>query len=274
MAMQMFQAFKAAVGAVSGRAGRAVALGLICALAVPACSSNKEKKFVARELGALYNMGQDRLEDRRYTEAAAFFDEVERQHPYSQWARRAQLMSAYSYYLGNKYDDAILSAERFLSLHPGNKAAPYAYYLIAISHYERIIDVGRDQKITEKALAALEEVVRRYPNTAYAEDAQLKLDLTRDHLAGKEMEIGRFYQDDGQFLAAISRFRTVLERYDTTTHTPEALYRLVESYLGLGIRDEAVKAAAVLGYNYPGSKWYRYCYKLMARNGLAPADAG
>ncbi|RME62260.1 MAG: outer membrane protein assembly factor BamD [Alphaproteobacteria bacterium] len=260
-----------------GKFGRVAWLACLCLagmLALSACSSGKEKKFVARDLGALYNMGQDRLAAKRYREAAAFFDEVERQHPYSQWARRAQLMSAYAYYLGNKYDDAILSAERFLSLHPGNKAAPYAYYLIAICHYERIIDVGRDQKITEKALAALQEVVRRFPDTPYAEDAQLKLDLTRDHLAGKEMEIGRFYQNNGQFLAAISRFRTVLERYETTSHTPEALYRLVESYLALGIRDEARKAAAVLGYNYPGSKWYRYCYKLLARHGLAPTGTG
>lgn len=272
--MQMFLALQTISETPIGRFCRGVGLGLVCALALAACSSDKEKKFVARELGALYNMGQDRLYDQRYTEAGAFFDEVERQHPYSQWARRAQLMSAYSYYLGNKYDDAILSAERFLSLHPGNRAASYAHYLIAICHYERIIDVGRDQKITEKALAALEEVVRRYPNTPYAEDAQLKLDLTRDHLAGKEMEIGRFYQKDGQYLAAISRFRTVLERYDTTSHTPEALYRLVESYLALGIRDEAMKVAAVLGYNYPGNKWYRYCYKLMAKNGLAPTAAG
>lgn len=239
-------------------------------LLLGACSSNEERVFVARELGALYNMGQDRLEAERFREAAAFFDEVERQHPYSQWARRAQLMSAYAYYQANKYDDAILSAERFLSLHPGNKAAVYAHYLIAICHYERIIDVGRDQKITERALSALEEVVRRYPDTPYAEDAQLKLDLTRDHLAGKEMEIGRFYQNQGQFLAAINRFRTVLERYDTTSHTPEALYRLVESYLGLGIAEEARKTAAVLGYNYPGSKWYRYCYRLLSNHGLAP----
>ncbi|MFZ5609547.1 MAG: outer membrane protein assembly factor BamD [Pseudomonadota bacterium] len=243
-------------------------LVLLAALfSLAACGGGeRERKFVARDVGALYNMGKDRLHSSRFTEAAAFFDEVERQHPYSQWARRAQLMSAYSYYQANKYDDAILAAERFLALHPGNKDAPYAYYLIAISHYEQIIDVQRDQKSTEKALAALEEVVRRYPSTAYAEDARLKIDVTRDHLAGKEMEIGRFYQRQGQYLAAVIRFRRVLEEYETTSHVPEALHRLAESYLALGVREEAVKAAAVLGYNFPDNKWYQRCYKLLHKS--------
>jgi len=234
-----------------------------------ACSSNsnRDRKFVATEVGLLYNLAKDRLEIGRYSDAAALFDEVERQHPYSTWSRRSQLMSAFSYYQANKYDDAVLTAERFLALHPGNKDAAYAYYLIAICHYEQIIDIERDQKKTEQALAALTEVVRRFPDSVYAEDARLKIDMTRDHLAGKEMEVGRFYQKQGYHLAAITRFRIVLDRFEDTNHTPEALHRLTESYLALGLRDEARKAAAVLGYNFPDSKWYKYAYNLMQKTG-------
>jgi len=242
-------------------------LAVLSSSILGACASDdRERRFVAREVGALYNLGKDFLEKGRYTDAAAFFDEVERQHPYSQWARRAQLMSAYSYYLANKYDDAVLSAERFLTLHPGNVHTDYAHYLIAICHYERIIDIARDQKMTERALQALREVTRRYPDTEYAEDALLKIDMARDHLAGKEMEIGRFYQRQGQHLAAIGRFKAVVSDYDTTSHAPEALHRMTESFLALGIRAEAKKSAAVLGYNYPGSKWYRYAYALIQKN--------
>lgn len=241
---------------------------LLFTLALSACSSDdRERKFVARDVGALYNIGKDFLEQGRYTDAAAFFDEVERQHPYSQWARRAQLLSAYAYYRANKYDDAVLSAERFLTLHPGNADTSYAYYLIAICHYERIIDIARDQKMTERALQALREVTRRFPETEYAEDSRLKIDMARDHLAGKEMEVGRFYQRRGQHLAAIGRFKNVVDNYDTTSHAPEALHRMTESFLALGIRAEARKSAAILGYNYPGSKWYRYAYDLLEKKG-------
>ncbi|MGD1956908.1 MAG: outer membrane protein assembly factor BamD [Sphingomonadales bacterium] len=248
---------------------RALAISLVCVVTLlTACSSDdRERKFVARDVGALYNLGKDYLERGRYTDAAVFFDEVERQHPYSLWARRAQLMSAYAYYRANKYDDAVLSAERFLTLHPGNKETDYAYYLIAICHYERIIDVTRDQKMTQRALQALREVERRFPESDYAEDAKLKIDMTRDHLAGKEMEVGRYYQRRGQHLAAVGRFKTVVDRYDTTRHTPEALHRMTESFLSLGIRAEAQKSAAILGYNYPGSKWYRYSYDLIQDKG-------
>ncbi len=228
-------------------------------------SSNKkgELKYVARDVETLYNLATETLAKKNYKDAGLLFDEVERQHPYSVWARRAQLMSAYSYYQGNKYDDAINAAQRFLSLHPGNKDAPYAYYLIAVSQYEQISDVRRDQKTTEKALNALQELVRRYPNSDYAADARLKLDLTRDHLAGKEMEIGRWYEQRHEYLAAITRFRRVIDDYNTTSHTAEALHRLVESYLALGLREEAKKSAAVLGYNYPGSKWYERSFALI-----------
>ena len=204
--------------------------------------------------------------------AAQSFDEVERQHPYSTWATEAQLMAAYSYYQANQYEDAIATAQRFIDLHPGNPNVAYAYYLVGLCHYERISDVGRDQEMTRKSLEAFQEVVRRFPDSAYARDARLKIDLARDHLAGKEMEIGRYYLTRGLYIAAINRFRTVIERYQTTTHVPEALHRLVEAYLSLGIEREAQTAAAVLGYNYPGSDWYEDSYALLTGRNLQPVE--
>ncbi len=226
-------------------------------------SANEDVAYVARDVESLYSQAQARLDKGNTLVAAALFDEVERQHPYSPWARRAQLMSAFSYYIARDYNKAIQNSQRFLSIHPGNKDAPYAYYLIALSYYEQISDVNRDQKITEQAQTALREVNRRFPQSEYAADARLKLDLVADHLAGKEMEIGRHYQRSGQWLAADLRFRNVLEQYETTSHTPEALYRLTESSLALGIPEEAVKYAAVLGANYPGSKWYERAFELV-----------
>ena len=226
----------------------------------------RDTAFVARDVDTLYTAAKDRLDRGDTKLAAALFDEVERQHPYSPWARRAQLMSAFSYYVARDYTKAIQSAQRFLSIHPGNRDAPYAYYLIGLCYYEQISDVSRDQKITKQALDAMNEVVRRYPATLYASDARLKIDLLNDHLAGKEMEIGRFYQRSGRWLAASLRFRNVIEGYQTTSHTPEALYRLVESNLAIGIPAEAQKAAAVLGANYPGSEWYQKAYDLMQKH--------
>jgi outer membrane protein assembly factor BamD len=226
----------------------------------------RDTAFVARDVDTLYSAAKDRLDRGDTKLAAALFDEVERQHPYSPWARRAQLMSAFSYYVARDYTKAIQSAQRFLSIHPGNRDAPYAYYLIGLSYYEQISDVSRDQKITKQALDAMNEVVRRYPNTRYASDARLKIDLVNDHLAGKEMEIGRFYQRSGKWLAASLRFRNVIEGYQTTSHTPEALYRIVESNLAIGIPAEAQKAAAVLGANYPGSEWYQKAFDLMQKH--------
>ena len=226
---------------------------------------NKDTAYVARDVDTLYMAAKNRLDRGDSKKAAALFDEVERQHPYSPWARRAQLMSAFSYYVARDYAKAIQSAQRFLSIHPGNKDAPYAFYLIAISYYEQISDVSRDQKVTEQAKQALTEVVRRYPNTPYASDASLKIDLVNDHLAGKEMTIGRSYQRSGKWLAATLRFRNVIDQYQTTSHTAEALYRLVECYLALGIPEEAKKAAAVLGNNYGASKWYRKAYAMMEK---------
>jgi len=231
-----------------------------------------ETGYVARDAESLYLAAKDRLDAGDARVAAALFDEVERQHPYSPWARRAQLMSAFSYYTQKNYTKSIETAQRFLSIHPGNKDAPYAYYLIALSYYEQISDVERDQKITEQALAALNDVQRRYPDSQYAADARLKADLVNDHLAGKEMEIGRFYERTGQWLAAQIRFQNVVEDYQTTSHTAEALYRLTETNLALGIPAEAKKYAAVLGANYPGSEWYERAYELMREE--APELAG
>ncbi len=219
--------------------------------------------YVARDVETLYASAKQRLDRGNAPLAAALFDEVERQHPYSPWARRAQLMSAFSYYVAQDYTKSIQSAQRFLSIHPGNKDAPYAYYLIALSYYEQISDVTRDQKTTEQALAALQEVERRFPQSEYASDARLKIDLVNDHLAGKEMEIGRFYQRSGRWTAAQIRFQNVVDEYQTTSHTPEALYRLSETSLALGIPEEAKKYAAVLGANYPGSEWYEKAFDLV-----------
>jgi len=232
-----------------------------------------ETRYVARDVNSLYNAGLIRLQSRDYAIAGALFDEVERQHPYSVWARRAQLMSAFSYYAAGDHQHSVDAARRFLSIHPGNRDAPYALYLIAINYYEQITDISRDQASSRQALTALNELVRRYPSTPYADDAQLKIDLVRDHLAGKEMEIGRFYQRRHQWLASVMRFRTVVDQYQTTAHAPEALMRLTESYLALGVPVEARRSAAVLGANYPQTQWYRRAHDLIERD--APnVDAG
>jgi outer membrane protein assembly factor BamD len=243
---------------------RRAALALISAVTILiGCSSNQDEEYVERPVDDLYNEAQDLLEEGNPRAAGRAFEEVERQHPYSQWATRAQLMSAYAYYEANNYDEAIAAAERFVELHPGHPDVPYAYYLIGISYYEQISDVGRDQRMTEQALEAFDELTRRFPDSKYARDAQLKADLARDHLAGKEMSIGRYYLYRGQYLAAINRFRNVVERYQTTTHVPEALHRLTEAYLALGLQQEAQKNAAVLGYNFPSSEWYQDSYALL-----------
>jgi len=251
------------------------ALFVLLAADLAACGGQRARtsvQFRDEPVAELYLRGTDLMDQRRWPEALTAFQEVERQHPYSSWATRAVLMEAYSHYQSNKYDEAIADAQRFLSLHPGNESAPYAYYLIAICHFERILDVGRDQATTEHALTALQDVVRRYPDSAYARDARLKIDMVYDQLAGKEMEIGRFYESQKEYLAAINRFRTVVDQYQTTTHVPEALERLTECYLALGLNDEAKRTAAVLGYNYPGSEWYRDSYALVTESKDLPPD--
>jgi outer membrane protein assembly factor BamD len=246
----------------------AVLIACACAVPLAGCASGRSKgdtAYVARDVSTLYAAAKRTMDQGDYERAAKLFDEVERQHPYSVWARRAQLMSAFNYYLARKYTEAISSAQRFVTIHPGNAEAPYAQYLIAMSYYQQIEDVTRDQSSTQQASNALGELIRRFPQTRYAADARLKLDLINDHLAGKEMEIGRFYQRSGQWLAASYRFREVVDKYQTTTHTPEALERLVETYLALGIPEEAWKASAVLGKNYPDSFWYRQSLRLLLK---------
>ncbi len=244
------------------------------ALALTACAGKQKKPRLAyeeRPVELLYATGADRLDRGLWNQAVQYFGEVERQHPYSEWSRRAILMTAYAHYQGNDYAEAIGDADRFISLYPGNPAAAYAHYLKAICYFEQIVDVGRDQAATGQALANLTEIVQRYPRTEYAADARLKIDMVNDQLAGKEMTIGRYYLRQGDTLAAIGRFKTVIERYQTTSHTPEALYRLVEAYLTLGLAEEAKRNGAVLGYNYPGDAWYRDAYKLLTDKGLRPA---
>jgi outer membrane protein assembly factor BamD len=252
------------------RARRVTAIALM-PLVLAACAGGSggrpgDTAYVARDVETLYAAAKDRLDSGQPKIAAALFDEVERQHPYSPWARRAQLMSAFSYYAGGDHNKSIEAARRFLEIHPGNKDAPYAYYLIGLNYYEQISDVERDQKITLQARTALQEVSRRFPGTEYASDARLKLDLVEDHLAGKDMEIGRYYQRSGKWIAAQIKFQNVVEQYQTTSHTPEALYRLVETGLALGIPAEAKKYAAVLGANYPGNEWYERAYGLMRKH--------
>lgn len=252
-----------------------LALIIAGSLTIAGCAGGKSKgdlPYIARDVGTLYSTAKKRLDQNRYQEAAALFDEVERQHPYSIWARRAQLMGSFAYYLNADYAKSIEGARRFLSVHPGNRDAPYAYYLIALGYYEQISDVTRDQRITQQALDALGELQRRYPQTKFAADARLKTDLVRDHLAGKEMQVGRFYEGRGDWLAASMRFRHVIEDYQTTTHVPEALMRLTETYLALGVPDEAKKTAAVLGANYPGTDWYERAYKLMGEYKPRPVE--
>jgi outer membrane protein assembly factor BamD len=254
----------------------ALAIGVVplsaCASLMGGGRTKADTRYVARDVNTLYNAGFDRMRNQNYAQAALIFEEVERQHPYSIWARRAQLMSAFNYYAARDHTKSIEAARRFLSIHPGNRDAPYALYLVALNYYEQINDITRDQATTRQAMESLGEVVRRYPDTPYADDARLKLDLVRDHLAGKEMEIGRFYQRRRLWLAAVIRFRTVIDTYQTTSHTPEALMRLTESYLALGIPEEARRSAAVLGANYPQTQWYARAYELVNRH-APPAGA-
>jgi len=248
-------------------------LALAAALLAAACGSLKsapDAETPERPADVIFNEASETLEAGRYVEAATLFDEVERLHPYSQYATQAQIMAAYADYEALKYDDAVLALDRFIQLHPGHAQIAYAHYLRALCLYERISDVRRDQEMTAQALEALTDIVRRFPDTDYARDAQIKIDLAHDHLAGKEMEIGRYYLRRGNYAAAINRFRRVISDYQTTSHVPEALHRLVEANLALGLVDEALKAAAVLGYNFPGSEWYQDSYNLLVENGQKP----
>ena len=250
-----------------------IGLLLLIPCLLVACSSTKQAPMPERSVEDLYNEAMDKAEKNELKEAVALFDEVERQHPYSPWAAKAQIMAAYLNYHNAKYDDAVLALDRFLQLHPGNAYAPYAYYLKGMSYYEQISDVARDQKMTQMAMETFGRLVILYPNTDYAKDAKGKIVLTQNHLAGKEMDVGRFYLRQGMHLAAMNRFVNVVKNYQTTEHVREALYRLTETYLILGLTEEAQKSAAVLGYNYPSDKWYKKAYALMKKKtNLVPEE--
>ena len=257
------------------RSGLILMTVAVAALTVSACSGTKTRQklvYEERPVEALYNTGYQRLQSKRWTDAVDYFQEVERQHPYSEWSRRAILMQVYAYYQNNNYQDAIAAADRFIALFPGNPSAAYAFYMRAICNLEQIVDVGRDQAYAEAALVGLRDVVRRYPNTAYATDARIKIDMVNDQLAGKEMAVGRFYQRANQPLAALNRYKAVInnEAFQRSSHTPEALYRLVEVNVALGLTEEATRNAAVLGHNYPGSPWYAEAYALLTERGARP----
>ena len=260
------------------RAGLTVATVLVAALSISACNGGKNRPRLAyeeRPVELLYNTGYDRLQQHRWADAVDYFQEVERQHPYSEWSRRAILMQIYAYYQNGNYVESVAASDRFIQLFPGSPSAAYAYYMRATCNFERIVDVGRDQAYAQAALDGLKDVARRYPGSPYATDASVKIDMVNDQLAGKEMNIGRYYQRASQPLAAIGRYKAVIdnEAYQRTSHTPEALYRLVEVYLGLGLKDEATRNASVLGYNYPGSPWYAEAYALLTENGAQPGTA-
>lgn len=248
---------------------KAVLLLTASVIALSACSQGKrvdpETLALQKERPAeqIYGEAMTAYKNEEYVRAGKLFDEVERQHPYSDYATQAQIKSAEAAYQNLQYDTALLAIDRFIELHPGSELADYAYYLKAMCYYEQITDVARDQQMTKDALDALNTVIDRFPDSKYRRDAELKRDLTLDHLAGKEMEIGRYYLKRNEINAAIGRFTTVVKKYQTTTHVPEALLRLVEAYTILGLKDEATRNAAVLAYNYPGSKWYKDAYDLL-----------
>jgi outer membrane protein assembly factor BamD len=221
----------------------------------------------------LYNEGVYYLNEKHDAKASAKkFEEVDRQHPYSEWARKSLLMTAYAYYEAKNYDECVTAAKRYISLHPGSPDAAYAMYLVGASYFDQIPDVNRDQGRTEKAIAALEEVIRKFPDSEYAANARKKIELGHDQLAAKEMAVGRYYEDKKNFTGAINRFKVVVTRYQTTRHVEEALMRLTECYLTLGIVPEAQTAAAVLGHNFPDSTWYKDAYAMVKGHGLEPQE--
>lgn len=266
-------------GRVSARPrGLAMLVAVALVATLPACSSfnffgSKEDVAPDEPADKLYNEGLFLLNNRRDAKGAAKkFEEVDRQHPYSEWARKSLIMSAYAYYESREYEECISAAKRYITLHPGSPDAAYAQYLIASAYYDEIPDITRDQGRTEKALAAFDEVVRKYPTTEYANSAKNKAQVARDQLAAKEMQIGRYYLQRKDFTGAINRFKVVVTQYQTTRHVEEALMRLTEAYMALGIVPEAQTAAAVLGHNFPDSRWYQDAYTLVKSGGAEPRE--
>lgn len=249
---------------------------IAASLFLAACSGDSSDEVPLESFSAeqLYNRAEFQIEAGEPEEAARFFAEVERLYPYSEWARRALVMQAFSYHRSRDYEASRGAAQRFLDTYPGDADAPYAQYLLALSYYDQIDDVGRDQGLTFQALQALRDVIERYPDSEYARSSILKFDLAFDHLAAKEMEIGRYYLRRGHYVAAINRFRVVVEDFQTTTQTPEALHRLVEAYLSLGLTDEAQTAGAILGFNYQSTDWYQDSFALLTGQGLRPEPEG
>ena len=247
----------------------------LLASALAACGGQQERPLDSFTAEEIYKQGELRLaSERRPDEAIRYFQEVERLYPYSEFAKRALIMQAFSLHKAKKYEEARAAAQRYLDFYPGDEDAPYALYLMALSYYDQIDDVGRDQGVTFQALTGMRDVIELYPDSDYARSAMLKFELAFDHLAGKEMEIGRYYLRRGNYTAAINRFRTVVQDYQTTTHTAEALHRLVESYLALGFTQEAQTAGAILGYNYQSSPFYDDSFRLLKGRGLNPEAVG
>ena len=247
----------------------------VCALFVAllaGCADDKNAIAPDEPADKLYNEGLTLLNKKEFVDSAKKFEEVDRQHPYSDWGRKSLLMAAFAYYEGGKYDDTIMAAKRYVTLHPGSSDAAYAQYLMASAYFDQIPDVSRDQARTERAMQVLAEVARKYPDTEYAESAKKKIEVARDQLAGKEMMIGRFYLEKRNFIGAINRFKAVVTQYQTTRHVEEALMRLTECYMALGIVPEAQTAAAVLGHNFPSSPWYQDAYKLVQTGGAEPRE--
>lgn len=253
-------------------------LALAAALTVSGCGgglfATREQPLETYSAEEIYRRAEFELNAEDYDEAARYFGEVERLYPYSEWAKRALIMQAFSYHRDQDYEASRAAAQRYIDFFPADEDAAYAQYLMALSYYDQIDDVGRDQGLTFQALQALRTVIERHPDSEYARSAILKFDLAFDHLAAKEMEIGRYYLKGGHYMAAINRFRVVVEDFQTTTQTPEALHRLVESYLSLGLTDEAQTAGAILGHNFRSTTWYQDSYALLTGQGLAPRVRG
>jgi outer membrane protein assembly factor BamD len=255
----------------------AVAAALVGAsLVLSACKSNIEGTpdayAEAEPAGNLYNEGLAYMNAGKLNDAVKSFNEVDRQHPYSEYARKALIMSAFASYRKGKHEDAVNTAKRYLTLYPGSPDAAYAQYIIGQAYFGSIPDVTRDQDQTRKAMEAMQAVVTNYPDSEYVDDAQKKILVTRDQLAGKELQIGRYYLERREYVAAINRFKTVVVSYQDTRQVEEALERLTESYLAMGLASEAQTAAAVLGHNYPDSSWYKDAYKLLQGGGLEPRE--
>ncbi len=243
---------------------------LVLCLGLIGCAEEKTEDFEGKPVEVIYNKAMDMVTAKEYKKAAKAFEDVQRQYPFSTWATRSELMSAYAYFEAGEYVDSVGTLENFIKMHPGHKDIAYAHYLLAMCYYVQIAGVNRDQHMTYKAMHAFQDVIKKFPRSSYAKDAKFKLDLAYEHLAGQDMEIGRFYQTYQVPLSALLRFQNVIQKYQTTSHVPEALHRTVEIYVGLGMTKQALATAAVMGYNFPGNPWYQDTYNLLTSKNLLP----